>query len=248
MRYFLEICYKGSNYKGWQKQKNTNGCIQQIIEQALASVIKENINLIGCGRTDAGVHANQFFAHFDTELQINMDFIPHLNFTLPVDIAALRIVKVEEYRHARFDAKQRSYIYKAHFIKEPFISELSAYYDFDLKALNVNAMKTAANNLCGNFDFYSFCKTPERHESTMCNVSKFEIELSGNHMEFNITSNRFLKSMVRIIVFELFEIGLGKKTIDEVGELLHKKRKEQITKIAHPQGLYLDKVVYDFLD
>ncbi|MFM2392534.1 MAG: hypothetical protein RLZZ546_511 [Bacteroidota bacterium] len=247
MRYFIEIKYKGTRYKGWQKQKNTHGCIQEILENALFSVLKVKVNINGCGRTDAGVHASQFFAHFDIDTYISSDFITNINYTLPEDIAILKIVNVEANSHARFDAESRTYVYLAHFYKDPFLSDLSAYYCYHVKTLDIEEMKNLATKMIGTHDFFSFCKTPERHESTVCTVQKFSLEVTDNQMRFAITANRFLKSMVRILVYELFEVGLKNKTANDVFALLTQKRTLQISKIAHPQGLYLDKVEYKFL-
>jgi tRNA pseudouridine38-40 synthase len=246
MRYFIQISYKGKHYKGWQKQKNTDGCIQTIIEEAIKKATKSSdAHIVGCGRTDAGVHASMYFAHIDWYNDSLASCINAINYCLPSDIVIHKIIEVDEAVHARYDATQRQYTYHMHFYPDPFLAELSAYYHYT--NLDVMAMNAACEYILHQTDFSHFCKTPLRNKHTQCIVEKctFTMESDLKKAVFHIAANRFLKSMVRVLVHDVLEVGQGKLSIDDFKNIFINGRKNQINKIAHPQGLYLSGIVYN---
>jgi tRNA pseudouridine38-40 synthase len=246
MRYFIQISYKGNHYKGWQKQKNTDGCIQAILEEAINRATNtSDAHLVGCGRTDSGVHASVYYAHIDWHEDGLPASINAINYSLPSDIVVHRIFEVSDGVHARYDATQRQYTYHMHFYQDPFKAELSAYYDY--ANLNVDAMKEACHFITHQTDFSNFCKTPLRNKHTMCNVDACEFSMSSDQKSavFYIAANRFLKSMVRVLVHDVLEVGQGKISNEDFKNTFTNGRSKQINKIAHPQGLYLSGILYN---
>ena len=247
-RYFFHIGYNGANYRGWQKQKKGVLTIQEIFEERLGSFFKRKVHCLGCGRTDAEVHAAQYFFHSDLKEEIPNDFKIILNKMLPKDIVVFDIIKVEETPHAQFSAIERTYDYFIHTTKDPFISDLSSYYE--LNNLDLVKMKQAASLLLNYTDFRAFCKTPDRHDNTICDVKSVKLfrNEKGDKVRFQITADKFLKSMIRIIVFNLLEVGTGKLTVDEFKSFLETNVAPKYFNLAYPQGLYLTKVIYPFLE
>ncbi|MCO5948128.1 tRNA pseudouridine synthase A [Mucilaginibacter flavidus] len=247
MRYFFHIAYHGTNYSGWQKHPGVLN-VQEVLETALGKLLKSTVNINGCGRTDAQVHAAQFFFHADIEQDLDDEFFFRLNKILPDDIAVFEIIPMQGLPHARFDAVQRSYDYFIHTYKDPFLSNFSSLYLGP--QLNLDSMKAAVALLPLYNDYRGFCKMPDRQESTICNVSSagLFINNSGDKIRFQISSNRFLSKMVRIIIGRLLEIGEGKMSVDEFEHYLSAKETPKIIIPAYPQGLYLSKVTYPYLD
>lgn len=243
-RYFFHIAYDGTNYRGWQRQPNVLS-VQEVIETKLAVALKlPSVTIIGCGRTDAGVHSSQFFFHTDlaTPPRKNLKFI--LNKTLPSAISIFDIIPISSKLHARFDAQERTYDYFIHTEKDPFMDRISSLYlDKDLDLL---AMKKAVALLPKYEDYAGFCKQPHLHNTTICKVSKATLFQTKDKkkLRFQIVANRFLRGQIRIIVQKLLEIGVGKFSLEAFEAcLIHKERPELIIP-AHPQGLFLSKVCY----
>jgi tRNA pseudouridine38-40 synthase len=247
LRYFFHIGYHGTQYSGWQRNKDAPS-IQLVVENALSQVLKTPKQVIGCGRTDAHVHANQFFFHMDAEETWDYDLQFRVNKLLPNDIAVFDIIPMEGLPHARFDAVQRSYNYFIHTYKDPFLSNFSSLYL--TKDWNLELMQRAAQLLLKYTDYHAFCKMPDRNEHTTCNIStaNFYTDGTGDKLRFNISANRFLGKMVRIIVGKLLDIGTGKLSIDEFEHYLLNPQLSQVIKPAYPQGLYLSKITYPYLD
>ncbi len=246
MRYFIQISYKGNNYKGWQKQKNTDGCIQDLIEMAITKATGvKGVFIVGCGRTDAGVHASRYFAHIDWIDETLPTYQYAINFNLPNDIVVHKIVEVASFTHARYDAIKRTYEYRMHFYLDPFLDELSAYYSD--KELDVNAMEKACSIISTKTDFVNFCKTPLRNKNTNCYVEDCHLTYNEDRsqIKFYITANRFLRSMIRVLVGEILEVGRGRLSLEDLEQLFSKPRLKHISRIAHPQGLYLIDVQYE---
>lgn len=222
--------------------------MQQVIETNLSKLLKVPVHIFGCGRTDAKVHACQFFFHVDIEQSWDFDLFFRLNKILPDDIALFDIIPMEGLPHARFDAIERSYDYFIHTYKDPFLSGFSALYPE--QTLYLEKMKDAVALLPKYCDYRAFCKMPNRIEHTICHVktASLYIDKTGNRIRFNISANRFLGKMIRIIVGRLLEIGEGKMSVDEFEHYLAEKITPQIIIPAHPQGLYLSKVSYPYLD
>jgi tRNA pseudouridine38-40 synthase len=247
MRYFFHIGYHGSRYNGWQKHPGAN-TVQQVLETALNKLLKVPVALVGCGRTDALVHASQYFFHTDIEKEWDFDLFFRLNKVLPDDIAVFEIIPMQGQPHARFDAVKRTYDYFIHFYKDPFLSNFSSFYP--IGGLDIDKMKAAAGLLPNYKDYRGLCKAPDRIEHTICYVSDADLfmDINGDRLRFQITANRFLSKMVRIIVGRLLEIGRGLMSVDEFEHYLINKQTPKVIIPAYPQGLYLSKVTYPYLD
>ncbi|MFD0763527.1 tRNA pseudouridine(38-40) synthase TruA [Mucilaginibacter lutimaris] len=247
MRYFFHIGYHGTNYSGWQITPNGIG-VQQILEQALSRIFKRPIHIVGCGRTDAHVHASQFFFHLDINEPWDFDLVFRLNNVLPDDIAVFDIIPVDDKHHARFGATSRSYDYFIHSYKDPFLSRFSSMYIVD--NWDVDSMGRAAKLLLNYNDYRAFCKMPDRNLHNLCEISEagFFINDAGDRLRFRISANRFLGKMVRIITGKLIDIGSGKLSVDEFESYLIDPQLPQVIKPAYPQGLYLSKVTYPYLN
>lgn len=223
--------------------------VQEVIEAVLEKVVKAPVNINGCGRTDAQVHASQYVFHADlAEAGYGFDLKSRLNRALPPDIAVFAILPVSAKAHARFDATQRTYDYFIHTQKDPFLAGSSALYP-DLH-LDVTSMKAAVDLLPQFDDYYAFCKSPASFEHTICRVTAAHlwVDKCGERLRFQITANRFLTGMVRILVGRLLEIGTGKMSVETFEQHLRTKQRPRIIKSAHPQGLYLSKIVYPYLE
>jgi tRNA pseudouridine38-40 synthase len=245
MRYFIQISYKGNKFKGWQRQKNTDGCIQSLIEDAIAKAAGINeIRIVGCGRTDAGVHAKKYYAHIDWPDENLLSYKDIINYILPNDIVVHDIIVVDQSAHARFDAITRTYEYHMHFQLDPFKAELSAYYN--VKNLDIVAMDEACSLISQNTNFHQFCKTPLKNKNTLCFIKECTFSMSNDTRSamLKISANRFLKSMVRVLVHDLLEIGTGKLSVNDLEQMFKDQKTRQIGKIAHPQGLYLCEISY----
>jgi len=219
-----------------------------VIEEVLAKVLKRAIPTVGCGRTDSGVHASQYFFHVDLEAHYDFDLRARLNRNLPADIAIFDILPVTEKAHARFDATQRTYDYFLHLHKDPFLAEQSAYYPE--RSLDLAKMKAAADVLTRYDDFYAFCRSPNSYEHTVCKLSAAEMwqNSDGSRLRFQFASNRFLAGMIRIIIGRLLEVGSGTMEVTDFERYLREKQTPPNITGAYPQGLYLSKIVYPYLD
>ena len=247
MRYFIHIGYSGTQYRGWQRLPGIVS-VQEVIEDALSAVLKQHLEIIGCGRTDAQVHAAQYFLHVDIDQTWDFDLKYRLNQRLPPDIAVFDIIPMVGLPHARFDAISRSYDYFIHGNKDPFLQPVSSVYQ--IEGMDVKKMRQAVDVLPLYKDFFAFCKTPMKNSHTLCNVSfaKLYSNAEVDRLRLHITSNRFLGGMIRIIVAKLIEIGKEKLSIDEFEAYLRDKVTPPSIRSALPQGLFLTKVTYPYLD
>ncbi len=211
-------------------------------------MLKTPVNIFGCGRTDAGVHSSQFFFHVDIEKQWDFDLVFRMNKILPDDIAVFDIIPMQGLPHARFDAVQRTYDYFIHTYKNPFLSGFSSMYAEP--NLDLEKMQQATLLLPKYKDYRNFCKMPDRNDNTICQVSSagLFVDSTGDRIRFNISANRFLGKMIRIIVGRLLEIGRGEISVDEFEHYLIDKETPKTINPAYPQGLYLSKVTYPYLD
>jgi len=246
-KFFFHIAYKGNRYHGWQFQPNVV-TVQEVIEKALGQILKTKISVMGCGRTDAQVHATQFFFHIEIEKEWDFDLLFRLNKLLPPDVAVYEIFPVAESSHARYGATQRTYDYFIHTYKNPFLSEVSSLYlERDLQ---LDKMKEVVPLLIGKKDYKAFCKGPTKYKHTICDVSSAHLfkDAKGNRIRFQISANRFLSSMVRTMVGTLLETGRGNFTAEQLEQCILARQLPEFITPAYPQGLYLSKVVYPFLD
>jgi len=246
-KYFLHLAYKGTHYQGWQRQINGIG-IQAIIEDALSRMFKEKILLHACGRTDAGVHASQFFCHTIIDKTWDFDAVFRINKMLPTDIRVYEFIPVASTANAQLDVIARTYDYHLHTAGNPFLAELSTLYLMNNPALA--AMQAAAKLLTQYRDFRSFCKQPDLYKTTLCEVSfaALMIDESQTRLRFQITANRFLRAMIRMLVGNLIKIGRRELTLIEFEAKLKNPQLSTQPVFAYPQGLYLSKVVYPYLE
>ncbi len=247
MRYFFHIAYQGQHYNGWQKQPGASS-VQEVLEKALLQILKYPVPIIGCGRTDAHVHASQFFFHADLQNQPDFDLVYRLNKALPQNIAIFDAIEMEGLPHARFDAVQRQYDYFIHTYKDPFLGQQSSFYQED--KLDLSQMKAAVELLPQYKDYRAFCTQPNKYEHTICNVmdASLHVNAKGDRIRFHISSNRFLSKMIRILMGKLLKIGKGQLSVGEFEHYLISLETPSQLDPAHPTGLYLSKVTYPYLN
>lgn len=244
MRYFIELSYNGTRYAGWQRQPNAMS-VQQMIEEKLAVLLRHDCPVIGCGRTDAGVHASQFFLHFDHEGEIPEYFISRMNKLLPEDIALYRLIEVEPEAHTRFDATKRAYEYHLGFAKNPFRTE-TVYHYKQWEKLDLEKMQEAARLLMNYGAFYPFCKSNSDAKTMNCQLfrSEWEKKSDGFGLIFHVEANRFLRGMVRLIVGMCLNVGMGKMKVEAVKTALDNQERMKKSLSAPPHGLFLTRVEY----
>jgi len=244
MRYFSELAYKGTNYSGWQRQPNAPS-VQQAIEEAMATILGQPIEVVGCGRTDAGVHARQYFLHFDIEGDFPNEFLRRLNKLLPDDIAIRRIYEVKPEAHARFDAVRRSYEYHLVFDKSPFEAQTAWHFPFSEK-LDFGKMQTAAALLLRYREFQPFCKSNTDVHTMECSMyhSEWDLDQNARRMVYHISANRFLRGMVRLIVGMSLNVGMGKVELEEVKDALDRQVLLKKSWSVPAEGLFLTEVNY----
>lgn len=242
MRYFIELSYKGTDFIGWQRQVKGRS-VQQTLEEAMATIMRQPIELVGSSRTDAGVHAEQQFAHFDFEQTIaDPDkLVYRLNSLLPFDLAVRRIFPVEDDVHSRFAATHRRYEYRIIYHKNPFLINLA--YSFR-PGLDLEAMNAAAALLLKQDDFESFSKVHTDVKTFLCKIATAEWQQEGGTLIFRIQANRFLRGMVRALVGTLLDVGTGKKSVADFEQIILAKNRKYAGAQAPAQGLFLVEVGY----
>lgn len=241
MRYFIELSYNGKSFHGWQNQPNAE-TVQNTIEQALSMLLKQNINIVGAGRTDTGVHALQMFAHFNVEMQLDTKhLIFKLNAFLPKTIAVHNIFLVKDNAHARFDALSRTYIYRIAFNKNVFTYD-NAYH---LKHhLDMERMNIAGKILFDYKDFQCFSKSNTDVKTYDCNITEAHWKIENSELVFTISANRFLRNMVRAIVGTMIEIGSDKMNVEELHNVIKSKNRSNAGASVPGYALYLSKIEY----
>ena len=247
MRYFSELAYKGTHYHGWQKQPNAT-TVQEVIEQALSTILNRPIEVVGCGRTDTGVHASQYFLHFDFDGELPEGFISRINKFLPRDIAVRRVFEVDDKKHARFDAVKRSYEYHIVFAKTPFETDTAWHY-YLAKTLDVKKLNAAAALLLGYQEFFPFCKTHHDALTMECDLHRCEwvLEKESGRLVFHISANRFLRGMVRLIVGMCIKVATGKLALEKVKDTMDRQVLLEGSWSVPPDGLYLSEVKYEVM-
>lgn len=240
MRYRVDLSYLGRDFHGWQKQPNAV-TVQQTIEDAFSIVFKDNIEFMGCGRTDTGVHAREFTAHFDSKREYTEANVRKLNNYLPFSISIKSIVKTKDDFHARFDAISRTYEYNISVYKNPFIKEFSWFIPIQL---DVELMNKCAKILYEYKDFTSFSKLHTDVKTNNCDVKYAHFTLQDDLLVFEITADRFLRNMVRAIVGTLVDVGKGKISQDEFVKVIEAKDRSKAGQSAPAEGLFLTKISY----
>ena len=243
MRYFAELSYKGTAYCGWQRQPNARS-VEQTIEEALSTLLREEIDVVGAGRTDTGVHAAFYVAHFDTSRPISNpeDLVYHLNSLLPEDVAFRRIYKVADDAHARFDATEREYRYYIQTRKDPFTRATTWQHT---APLDMAAMNEAAKVLLTTEDFTTFAKLGSNNTNNICHIYRAEwVEIECGMMVFIFRANRFLRNMVRAVVGTLVDVGRGKISVEQFREIVASRDLSRSSSSAPASGLFLTDVKY----
>lgn len=241
LRYFIELSYNGKNYHGWQIQPDVIS-VQEKINFAVSTILQQKIEVVGAGRTDTGVHASQMYAHFDVENPLKGD-IPHkLNSLLPADIVVYRVFLVDDEKHARFNAKSRSYEYKIWLGRNPFLLDFS--WQIHSQKLNIDVMNDAAKLLLEYTDFQTFSKVKTDVYTYNCDVTEAFWKQKGNELTFYITANRFLRNMVRAIVGTLVDVGLEKITKQDFKKIIESKNRGNAGLSVPAKGLFLTHINY----
>ncbi|MBK9256437.1 MAG: tRNA pseudouridine(38-40) synthase TruA [Saprospiraceae bacterium] len=244
MRYFIRLSYCGTHYNGWQNQKPGKGIsVQKTIQDAISTLLRKETIITGCGRTDAGVHASDYKAHFDFEPEItNESFIHKLNKLLPPDIVVQALQEMPEGAHARFDAISRSYVYHMHTTKSAF-RPFSFFYKYTKP--DFIKLKAAAAIISDYNDFTTFCKTRTDTKTNLCRISESKwLQTSEHTWEYHITADRFLRGMVRLIVGMCLNVCREKLTIDDVKKALECKTRTGHDWSVPAEGLFLSDVAY----
>ena len=242
MRYFVWFSYDGTAYHGWQIQPNGNS-VQEELQRALSTLLREEISVTGAGRTDAGVHARQMVAHFDFSVAIDLEQLAYkLNRILPCDIAVDRVELVDDDMHARFSATSRTYHYYIYTKKDPFSRPYSTELHYEL---DFDKMNEAGRILMTYDDFGAFCKSHSDVKTTLCRVTKAEwVQTSETSWYFEITANRFLRNMVRAVVGTLIDVGRGRLTLDDFRKVIEGKRRTAAGESMPANALFLENIRY----
>lgn len=236
MRYFIELAYNGKAYHGWQYQPGAVS-VQETLEKGLFTILQKETPVVGAGRTDTGVHASQYFAHFEGgEIKNKKSFLYKLNSVLPPDIAINNVFEVREDAHARFDAVSRSYKYYIIQHKDPFLAERA---HFVKNELDIEKMNRAAGKLKNYTDFKCFSKSKTDVKTYNCKVMEAVWTQEGPLLVFNITADRFLRNMVRAIVGTLLEIGLHKLDEEDLHKILESRDRQMAGTSVPAKGLFL---------
>ena len=245
----MELAFNGSAYHGWQRQPNS-ATVQAVLEEQLEEFLGEPLPVMGCGRTDTGVHASFFVAHCDWPTATARskrytsweEVVWKLNGMLPPDISVQRIVPVMETAHARFSASERGYTYWMHLRKDPFLEGCSTRV---YRRTDFEKMKAACAFLVQKGDFASFCKTGTDQGTTICDVRLAQLGIiNSNQWKFEIRADRFLRNMVRAVVGTLLEIGQGRMDPEAMPEIIAAKNRSAAGKSAAAPGLFLSEVIY----
>ena len=243
MRYFIKLSYLGTSFHGWQIQPNAH-TVQEELEQSLSKILSEEIKVIGAGRTDTGVHASFYIAHFNTNSDDKLaskNFIYHLNSLISKDISIESIREVKDDASARFSAIEREYKYYISLKKNPFNQNCCYQIRHEL---DVEAMRDAASKLPEYKDFTSFARLHADTLNNLCNLTTAYFEQDGDMLIFTIRANRFLRNMVRAIVGTLLDVGRGKITTEQFCKIIEMEDRGKAGSSASPAGLFLTNITY----
>lgn len=241
MRYFFEISYNGTNYHGWQRQKNAIS-VQQVVEEALLTILRENITISGSGRTDTGVHCLQQYFHADIGKPVDISYLQHrLNSYLPAAISIRSISRVKKDAHARFSAVSRSYEYRITTRKDPFLQHQSYYY---AKPLNIQTMNEAGALIIGRQDFEAFSKVKTDVNNFVCDITEARWVREKDLLLFRISANRFLRGMVRAIVGTLLNVGSENLPAEAIKKIIASGDRKEAGSSVPACGLFLTQVKY----
>jgi tRNA pseudouridine38-40 synthase len=241
LRYFIELSYNGKNYHGWQIQPDAIS-VQEKLNYAISTILQENIQVVGAGRTDTGVHASQMFAHFDVDRELEKNIIFKLNSILPNDISVQDFYLVDDEKHVRFDATSRSYEYKIWLGRNPFLLDFS--WQIHSQKPDVSLMNEAAKLLLEYTDFQCFSKVKTDVYTYNCDVTEAFWKENNKELTFYISANRFLRNMVRAIVGTLLDVGLSRITVDDFRKVIESKNRSNAGLSVPAKGLFLTNIKY----
>lgn len=239
-RYLLELAYRGTAYSGWQRQPNARS-VEETIDSALSLMLGEPIKLVGCGRTDAGVHASEYAAHFDFSGELPPRLLVRLNRYLPEDIALRKLWEVPGEVHARFSPTGRAYLYRLSLLKDPFRTDTVAWLPA-MSALDYGKMEAAATLLMDYGAFAPFCKTNSDAFTMKCTLTESRWVFGEEELGYHVSANRFLRGMVRLIVGMCLQVGSGRLELTEVRNALEKQQPLPRPLSVPAAGLYLRQV------
>ena len=240
MRYFLEVSYKGTNYSGFQSQKNAN-TIQDEIEKAFLILLKQQVQLTGSSRTDAGVHALQNYFHFDTKSKLTTELLYNLNAILPNDIVSKNIILVKDDSHCRFDAISREYRYYIYQQKNPFLKETGYYFPY---SIDFEEIKKAALLIKEYSDFKSFSKRNTQVKTFECSIFESDWHLENGCLIYHVKANRFLRGMIRALTATMLKIGRGKLSLNDFKSIIDSKDCTKASFAVPAHGLHLINVQF----
>ena len=241
MRYFLYISYIGTNYHGWQIQKNAHS-VQAKLNNSLSKLLGIDIKTFGGGRTDTGVHAINQVAHFDFKDKIDhFNFLHKLNSILPYDISVNKLINTPDNLHARYDAITRKYIYKIHLKKNPFLSGFSYYYN---KKINISSLNKACQLIMPNTNFKSFCKSKSNISNYKCIFKHAKWTINNEILIFEIKADRFLRGMVRALIGTMLTLNEDKITLNDFEKIILSNDRKNAGHSVFPGGLYLKEILY----
>lgn len=245
-RFFIHLAYNGAPYCGWQQQPNARS-VQVCLQEALSVLLHQEIQVVGCGRTDAGVHASSYYAHFDltdktVAFEDRRDWVYKLNALLDKEIAVFSVFEVPENLHARFSALCRTYRYRLHTRKDPFADSLSYYCRF---AFDADLVRRAGQRLTECKDFTSFAKLHTDNKNNLCHLSRADFEQTGLHTwEFSFTANRFLRNMVRAMVGTMLGVGSGRYSLEDLDRIILAKDRCSAGVSMPAHALFLENITY----
>ena len=241
----LKICYDGTDFCGWQVQPNGIS-VQQRVCEALCDLLNEKVNVTGCSRTDSGVHANEFFCHFETENEKLFPdaFVGALNVRLPASISVLECFSVNADFHARYDVRSKQYVYRMYYsnVRDPFKDKYSLRV---FAPLDIESVNKYCRMLVGTHDFAAFSSAGREYDTTVRTIFDCHIEQNGNDYLFCVTGDGFLYNMVRIMVGSALYVSAGKIVPEELSDILQSGERSLLGPTAPPKGLFLNKVVYN---
>lgn len=239
----ITICYDGSNYHGWQVQKNAI-TVQEVFQNAVEKVFLNRLDVVGCSRTDSGVHANEYCLSIKTDMDITDDgVVMALNTHLPCDIAVIDCTEVDMDFHPRYSCKSKEYVYKIYNgkIRSPFLAKYAYHYHYPI---DENELDKACKAFIGTYDYSGFCSAKSDVLDTVRTVYDFTVQRCGDMVYFKVSADGFLYNMVRIMVGTLLFVAQGKIEPDGIEKIILSKERRKAGKTAPPQGLYLNKINY----
>lgn len=245
-RFFIHLSYDGSPYCGWQRQPQVSS-VQESLEKALQTLLRKRVEVVGCGRTDTGVHARSYFAHFDWEgdpvpFEKRISWVYQLNALLDRQISVDSVFEVPAFLHARFSATGRTYHYYLHTRKNPFLDGQSYYCR---TAFDAEKIRMAASRLCRYEDFTSFSKLHTQTRNNFCALTRADfLSLGENRWVFVFTANRFLRNMVRAMVGTLLGVGFGRYTLDDLDAIVQAKDRCKAGVSVPAHALFLHEITY----